>query len=98
MDSAGIEVRPIETCWVSSEFAEVFFDEVRVPVANPGGGREHDGWRVTNVTLSFEAGHRVRQREASTPAPGRRVAPLVHDATDRHELAIVLAQLDALWA
>src|SRR5688500_10594023 len=34
MDSPGIEVRPIETVLGSSEFSEVFLDEVRVPVAN----------------------------------------------------------------
>ncbi len=53
MDQPGIEVRPIETLLGSSEFCEVFLDEVRVPAANRVGA-ENDGWRVTNVTLSFE--------------------------------------------
>ena len=55
MDLPGIEVRPLKTVLGSSEFAELFLDEVRVPVACRVG-EENDGWRVTNVTLSFERG------------------------------------------
>jgi alkylation response protein AidB-like acyl-CoA dehydrogenase len=55
MRSPGIDVRPIETMEGGSEFCEVFYDEVRVPVANVVGER-HDGWRVAISTLSFERG------------------------------------------
>ena len=55
MDLPGIEVRPITTVAGSSEFCEVFFDEVRVPVENRVGD-ENDGWRVAMVTFSFERG------------------------------------------
>ena len=55
MDSPGIEIRPLRTIEGTTEFAELFLNEVRIPVANRVGD-ENDGWRVTMVTLSFERG------------------------------------------
>lgn len=55
MDAPGVTVRPLRTLAGSAEFAEVFLDEVRIPVGNRVGA-ENDGWRVTMVTLSFERG------------------------------------------
>ena len=55
MDSPGIEIRPLRTMEGTTEFAELFLNEVRIPVGNRVGD-ENDGWRVTMVTLSFERG------------------------------------------
>ena len=67
MDSPGIDIRPIETMDGSRDFCEVFYDEVRVPVANVVG-ELHKGWGVAMSTLAFERGtafaaHQVRLAE-----------------------------------
>ena len=71
-------MRPIETLLGSSEFCEVFLDEVRVPVANRVGA-ENDGWRVTNVTLSFERGTAFVSEMVDALRMAEELAPSVHD-------------------
>jgi alkylation response protein AidB-like acyl-CoA dehydrogenase len=97
MDRSGIEVRPIETLLGSSEFCEVFLDDVRVPVENRVGA-ENDGWRVTNVTLSFERGTAFVSEMVDARRLAEELRPLVGDPAERRELGRVLAALDALWA
>ncbi len=53
MDSDGIEVRPIQNMSGGSMFAEVFFNDVRVPVENRLGS-EGEGWKVTVSALAHE--------------------------------------------
>lgn len=49
----GIEVRPLVTLTGTAEFAEVFFDDVRVP-ADSLLGPLNGGWHVATTTLSHE--------------------------------------------
>jgi alkylation response protein AidB-like acyl-CoA dehydrogenase len=53
MDSPGITVRPIRNMSGGAMFAEVFFDNVRVPVENRLG-EEGQGWQVTVSALAHE--------------------------------------------
>ena len=53
MDTPGIEVRPIKNMAGGAMFAEVFFDDVRVPVENRLGA-ENAGWGVTVSALAHE--------------------------------------------
>ena len=53
METKGITVRPIKNMSGGSMFAEVFFDNVRVPVENRLG-EEGQGWQVTVSALAHE--------------------------------------------
>lgn len=55
MDSPGVEARPIVTPTGTAEFCEVFFDDVRVPVADMLG-EVNGGWQVANSLLGLERG------------------------------------------
>jgi len=51
----GVVVRPVVQLNGRAEFAEIFFDEVRVPIDNVVGGIGN-GWRVAMTALGFERG------------------------------------------
>jgi alkylation response protein AidB-like acyl-CoA dehydrogenase len=61
MTTPGITVRPIRQINGDSEFNEVFFDEVRVPMENVVGEID-GGWRVAMATLSHERATYVLSR------------------------------------
>jgi alkylation response protein AidB-like acyl-CoA dehydrogenase len=102
MDAPGITVRPLRTLAGSAEFAEVFLDEVRVPVANRVG-EENDGWRVTMVTLSFERGTAfvgevvACRRVLGEMAREARKNGRWDDASLRRRLGRLNAEFRALW-
>jgi alkylation response protein AidB-like acyl-CoA dehydrogenase len=97
MDLPGIEVRPLRTVLGSSEFAELFLDEVRVPISCRIGA-ENDGWRVTNVTLSFERGTAFVSEMVDARRLVDDLAPHVTDPAHRRELGHLAAELDGVWA
>ncbi|MBC9716405.1 acyl-CoA dehydrogenase [Streptomyces sp. TRM66268-LWL] len=102
MDAPGVTIRPLRTLAGSTEFAEMFLDEVRVPVANRVG-EENDGWRVTMVTLSFErgtafVGEVVACRRTLTALAGEaRKNGRWDDPALRRKLALLSAEFAALW-
>ena len=55
MKSKGVDVRPIRQITGDEEFAEIFLDEVEIPVENLVG-EHNEGWKVAQVTLSSERG------------------------------------------
>ncbi|MGA4543792.1 acyl-CoA dehydrogenase family protein [Uniformispora flossi] len=55
MDAPGVRVEPIVTAFETREFAQVFFDDVRVPAADLLGA-EGDGWAIAMALLGYERG------------------------------------------
>jgi len=53
MTTPGITVRPIENLAGATHFAEIFYDNVRIPLTSVVGAL-HDGWNVAMQTLGFE--------------------------------------------
>ncbi|MBT2387185.1 acyl-CoA dehydrogenase family protein [Streptomyces sp. ISL-11] len=102
MDTPGVTVRPLRTLAGSTEFAEVFLDEVRIPVDHRLGA-ENDGWRVTMVTLSFERGTAfvgevvACRRTLTRLARAARANGRWDDAVLRRRLGRLHAEFGALW-
>jgi alkylation response protein AidB-like acyl-CoA dehydrogenase len=95
LDAEGVSVRPIEQLDGEAGFAEVFLDDVRVPVANRLGESEQ-GWSVAMATAGFERGLMLRsparfQNTArklvelyrETEARGERIDPGLRDTVAR---------------
>lgn len=55
MKAAGVTTRPIRQIQGDEEFAEIFLDEVRIPVSERVG-EEGAGWQVAQATLASERG------------------------------------------
>jgi len=59
LDAPGVKVRPIAQLDGETGFAEVFFDDARVPAASRLGD-EGAGWKVAMATAGFERGLMLR--------------------------------------
>ncbi|OAR24246.1 acyl-CoA dehydrogenase [Streptomyces sp. ERV7] len=102
MDAPGITVRPLRTLAGSDEFAQLFLDEVRIPVGNRVGA-ENDGWRVTMVTLSYERGTAFVGEVVACRRVLAEIAREAHkngtwdDPVIRRQLGSLRAEFGALW-
>jgi pimeloyl-CoA dehydrogenase large subunit len=105
MKSPGITVRPIVTMDGSAEVNEVFFDEVKVPIANRVG-EENKGWDyakyllghertgIARVGVSKERIRRLKELAALEPAGGG--ARMIDDPRFREKITAVEIELKAL--
>ena len=104
MGSPGIEVRPIKTMAGSSFFAEVFFNDVRVPVENRLG-EEGQGWQVTISALASERSsiaeveglqRRVEQIKELARSCRKNGRAVLEDAGVRRRLARLETRVEAM--
>jgi alkylation response protein AidB-like acyl-CoA dehydrogenase len=93
LDSPGITVRPIAQLDGDTGFAEIFFDEVRVPVEHTLG-EVNQGWRVAMATAGFERGVSLRS-PARFSAAADRLIELWSDRADPTDTALRDAVTDA---
>jgi len=103
MRAKGVTVRPIHQITGDDEFAEVFFDDVEVPVEDRVGA-EGDGWAVAQTTLASERGltlvelsQRMRY-SLSLIAGAMRDSGRQGDSAARRDLGRLAAQVDATCA
>tara|TARA_R110000824_G_scaffold37553_4_gene115500 strand:- start:25451 stop:26602 length:1152 start_codon:yes stop_codon:yes gene_type:complete len=103
MHAPGITVRPIQKMSGQTEFAEVFYDDVRIPLDNVVGGLGN-GWKVAMSTLSFERGtgfiaDQVKQSEEIAELVAKaREKGLIKDDRIADQLAQMRAEVAALRA
>ena len=104
MKAPGITVRPIENMAGATHFAQVFYDDVRIPLSNVVGAL-HDGWKVAMTTLSFERTTAATATQIELTAKIESLARLVasddrcrNDWALMHDIATARAEAAALRA
>ena len=99
LDAPGVTVRPIPQLNGLAGFAEIFFDDVKVPVENALGG-DGMGWHVAMSTAGFERGLMLRS-PARFQETARRLVQLYLANREQADLdpaigeAVMRAWLDA---
>ncbi len=100
MHSPGVDVRPLREMTGTTDFNEVFFDEVRVPAANIIGS-PGEGWKVAQTSLVEErtgvgggaAGVDPVHRLVTVARRHRRgAAPAIQDGAVRQQLGDLAAR------
>jgi alkylation response protein AidB-like acyl-CoA dehydrogenase len=93
MHAPGITVRPLREMTGSSDFNEVFFDDVRLP-ASSLIGEPGQGWAIARTALSHERSQSLRE-DSATNAVRRLVARAVQQERDDVEVRRSLGRLYA---
>jgi alkylation response protein AidB-like acyl-CoA dehydrogenase len=88
MKTPGVRVRPIKTMAGNYEYCEVFYDDVRVPLANIVGGL-NNGWRVAMSTLSFERGTGFMAEQVALATELEALIALASERTDKRGRAMI---------
>jgi alkylation response protein AidB-like acyl-CoA dehydrogenase len=83
LDAEGVTVRPIDQLDGEAGFAEVFLDDVRVPVENQLG-ETGKGWSVAMATAGFERGLMLRS-PARFQNTARKLVDLYRETAARGE-------------
>lgn len=94
LKSPGVTARPIHQIHGDEEFAEIFLDNVEIPVANRLG-EEGQGWAVAQSTLSSERGLTLLELSARMRGALWRIGDLIR-ANARSEDAGVLRDFGRL--
>jgi alkylation response protein AidB-like acyl-CoA dehydrogenase len=103
MHAPGVRVRPIKTIAGNHEYCEVFYDEVRIPLANVVGGL-NNGWRTAMSTLGFERGTGFMVEQVALASELEHLIELARakgklkDSELSRKLAMLRAEVTALQA
>ncbi len=92
LDAAGVTVRPIAKLNGKAAFAEVFFDDARVPLANRLG-EEGQGWQVAMSTAGFERGLLLRS-PARFQRTAQKLVALYRENAERCDASLERAVVD----
>ena len=103
MRTKGVTIRPIAQITGDDEFAEIFFDDVEIPVEDRVGA-EGEGWAVAQSTLSSERGLTLvelsQRMRYALPRIGAamRDSGRLDDTAIRAELGRLTSKINALCA
>jgi alkylation response protein AidB-like acyl-CoA dehydrogenase len=103
MDAPGITIRPATTMYDGS-FANIFYDDVCIPVENIVG-EVNGGWKVLTGALAFERGlvgggivlrvaHAFEQLRRHVMAGGSDAPPLGEDPVVRDRIAAIASEIE----
>jgi len=103
MHAPGVTVRPISQITGDDEFAEIFFDDVEVPVTERVG-EEGAGWAVAQATLASERGLTLVELSQRMRSALPRLADAINaagrgdDSALQDDFGNLLARVDATCA